>query len=276
MAFSCTRRKKFQFTIGDVRSPVVSYKKPFMNAQKVLLAGILITTSIASAQNAEQVLSKFNKIIVSPRVNLVLRKGDTESIRIVYNSIAQDKVNVKVSGHKLKIFLDKSRVTEKQVHSWYRGEKLSRGIYNGASITAYVTYKELKGLEVRGTEVVRCDDDLNPRKFKLKVYGESEINLASLHAEKLKASIYGENKITIKSGETDLQVYRLFGENRVESGGLKSKLTCTRIYGEGEIRVNASKEVRINTIGEPAIIVEGTPFISKGIVFGRPDIHVNY
>jgi hypothetical protein len=248
-----------------------------MNVHKsILLAGFLFGMTPAYAQDAEQALSSFDKIIASPCVNLVLKKGDTESIRILYNNIPHDKVNVKVSGHKLRIYLDKSKVTEKQVHSWYNGERLSRGIYDGASITAYVTYKELESLEVRGKEVVRSVGDLNARKFKLKIYGESEVNIASLHAKKLKASVYGENKVTIASGETERQVYRLFGENRIETRGLKSRLTFTRIYGEGEIRVNASDEVRINAMGEPAIIVEGTSYISKGIILGRPDIRVSY
>src|SRR5436190_19244234 len=126
----------------------LSHVKNTMNAHKsLLLACIFITATTLQAQDAEQPLSRFDEVIKSPCVNLVLTKGEAESIRVVYDGIPQDKVNVKVSGHKLRIFLDKSKITEKQVHSWYGGEKLSRGIYNGASITAYVTYKELKGLQ---------------------------------------------------------------------------------------------------------------------------------
>jgi hypothetical protein len=248
-----------------------------MKTSKFLLfVIILLLPLLTNAQDTGKPLASFNKVIVSPCVNLVLSQGEAESIRILYNGIPEDKVNVKISGNKLRIFLDKSRITEKQTHSWYGGQKLSRGIYNGKSITAYVTYKSLKGLEVRGRENVRCEGTVGAKKFKLKVYGESEVYLSSLQSEKLKASIYGENKVTIQSGETNMQVYRLFGENRIETGGLRSKLTFTRIFGEGEIRLNASKEVRVNAVGEPAITIEGAPYISRGIILGHADIRVSY
>jgi hypothetical protein len=54
-----------------------------------------------------------------------------------------------------------------------------------------------------------------------------------------------------------------------------SEVASTRIYGEGRISVTASDEVRINALGEPTINIEGTSFVSKGIVLGHANINVN-
>lgn len=242
---------------------------------KILFSIALLLANIARSQEIVP-LKSFNKIVASPRVNVILQKGEQESIRILYNDIPVNKVNVKVKGNKLKIYLDHARLVEKQVSITENGQRRKKGIYSGSSITAYITYKELKSLEIRGEEELRCDGEIKAEKFKLRAYGESEIRLQSLHVVKFKTSLYGENDLKIMSGETVRQVYRLFGENKIDTRGMKSEIASTRIYGEGKISVNASEEVRINAIGEPTINIEGTSIISKRIIVGHADIRVHH
>ncbi len=247
-----------------------------MNTTLKTLILIAISSITAYSQSKDLTpLKSFDKIITSPRVNLILEKGDKESVRFEYNDIPKNKVNVVVEGNKLKIFLDHARIVERQIRITENGHTRKRGIYSGSSITAYVTYKELKAVEIRGEVELRCDTELAADKFKLRAYGETEIRLASLTSKKLKVSLYGENDLKIKSGTTDRQVYRLFGENKIDTRGLKSEVASTRIYGEGRISVSASDEVRINALGEPTINIEGTSFVSKGIVLGHANINVN-
>ena len=241
---------------------------------KILFSIALLTSGIANAQEMVS-LESFNKIVASPRVNVILQQGDHESIKIIYNSIPEDKVNVIVKGNRLRIYLDHARIVEKQVHIKENGHHTKRGIYAGSSITAFVTYKSLKSLEIRGEQELRCDGDISTDKFKLRAYGESEIRLASLHAKKFKTSLYGENNLKISSGETNRQVYRLFGGNKIDTRGMKSAMASTRIYGEGKISVNASEEVRVNAFGEPTINIQGTSIVSKGIIIGHADIRVS-
>lgn len=239
-----------------------------------LVVALVCAAAWCSAQDSVKVKS-FKKIIVSSRVNLILEKGDRESVRILYNRIPKNKVNVVVRGNKLRIYLDHARLVEKQVRDYENGNSGTHGLYSGYSITAYVTYKELKALEIRGEEELRSDSEITADKFKLRSYGKSEIRLASVRTRKFKTSLYGENNLKIQSGETTHQVYRLFGENKIDTRGMKSEVASTRIYGEGTVSVNASDKVCINAFGEPEINVEGTSYISRGIIVGRADIHVN-
>ena len=240
----------------------------------LLLAGMLLPT-FSQAQDTQNDIRSFNKVTVSPGVNLILQKGVHESVRILYNDIPQSKVNVVVKGNKLRIYLDDARVIEKQVRVFKKGNTQKQGIYHGSSITAYVTYHALKAVEIRGDQEFRCDDEIKTNKFKLKAYGEAEIRLAALDTRKFKVSLYGNNDVRIRSGVADDQVYRLFGENKINTIGLKSATATTRIYGEGKVSIYASEEVRINSCGEPIINIEGTSVISKGIILGRADIRVN-
>ena len=171
--------------------------------------------------------------------------------------------------------MDDARILDKHKRTHDESYSANISIYRDAVITAYVTYRELKVLDVRGEEEVSCDSSIDTEKFKLKVYGEAEINLASLHTKKFKAVLYGENKLKIKEGQTGHQRYRLYGANKIDTRSLSSETISTTIYGEGRLSVNATNEVRINAFGEPEVNVSGTSHISRGIVIGRTDIRMN-
>ena len=171
----------------------------------------------------------------------------------------------------LRLFLDRARIVEKQVPDGIRHHK--RSVYSDVSVTAYVTYRELKELEIRGDGEISCETEISTEKLKLRAYGEAEIRLASLKARKFKASLYGVNRLQIRSGEAVTQVYRLFGENKVDTRGLSSTTASARIYGEGKLSLNASDKVRLNAIGEPFIMVSGNAKVSKGITVGRVSVN---
>ena len=246
------------------------------NLMKFLfLSATLSLTTLTQAQELQKNLDSFNKIIVSPKINLVLQKGEQESIRIRYSNVSPDKINIEVSNNRLRIYLDDARIVEKHRKTHSENYSSNMSIYHDAIITAYVTYVELKVLDIRGEEEVTCDGMIDSEKFKLKAYGEADITLASVHTRKFKAVLYGENKLKIKNGQTRHQRYRLYGENKIDTQALSSETVSTTIYGEGRLSVNASDEIRINAFGEPRVNVSGNSHISRGIIIGRADIRMN-
>jgi Putative auto-transporter adhesin, head GIN domain len=244
--------------------------------KKLTIITLIIVFALSShlmAQEQQKPLFHFTKIVASPRVNVILQKGDKESIRMVYSNIDAGKVNIKVRGNTLRIYLDHARVTERQERMTINGYTQKHSIYQGASVTAYVTYRQLKGLEIRGEEEIVCESEINTNKLKLKAYGESAIRLNSLNATKFKASLYGRNNLKIAGGTVNHQTFRSFGENKIDTRGMKSETASTRVYGEGTISVNTSDEITINAFGEPEINVSGNGHIHKGILIGRIDIN---
>jgi hypothetical protein len=240
-------------------------------AQYLILAALVISGSASFGQEFEKKLSPFSRITVSPKINLVLEKGDQESIRVTYSNINSGKINIVVEGNKLNLYLDQARIVDKRERSNDDYNSKS-SIYRDVEITAYVTYTQLKSLEVRGEQDVASRGLLENESFKLKVYGQSEITLDSLQTQKFKAVVYGENKIKIKGGKAAHQRYRLYGENKIDTRALASTSVSTSIYGEGRLTVTASDEVRINAFGEPEVNVGGTSYINKGIIIGKADI----
>lgn len=242
--------------------------------KSVLLIALAFACSFGYAQSDDKPLTPFDRIVASQFVNVILEKGETESIRLVYSGVNPGEVNVKVRHKKLHIYLDDAKLVGKQEKVYDNGYRYSRSRYGNNYVTAYITYKSLRGLEIRGEKGLVCNGAINANKFKLKVYGESSVTLASLQANKFKASIYGTNDIEIKSGTAGHQLYRLFGENRIDTQNLTSNTTASRIYGEGRLTINANDELRITAFGEPEIRLSGPAHINKNLILGNVDIRV--
>ncbi len=241
--------------------------------KSVLWAVVLMFTSVAATaqeQVFERNLRSFSKITVSPKIHLVLTQGDRESIKLTYSNINAGQINVAVEGDKLKIYLDDARIVDKRE---YYDDYDKRSIYHNANVTAHITFRDLRLLEIRGNQDVAINQIVNADQFLLRVYGSAHITIDSLQASFFKVVAYGENRIKIKAGNAETQRYVLYGENKIDSRNLDGHTISSNIYGEGRLTVNASDEVRINAIGEPEINVSGTSFINKGLVIGKPSIY---
>lgn len=231
---------------------------------KTLLCSLLAAASLAgSAQTMEKNVGHFNKVVVSPRINLVMVAGENEAVKINYANVDASKINIVVKNHALHIYLDKSKYTEKRERIKKDGWVDKESIYRNVSITAYVTYRLLDKLVVRGEQEVDVQSGINNRKFKLSAYGECDITLASLQTGKFKAAMYGQHTLKIKGGEVASQKYKLFGENKIDAQGIQSEEIASATYGESKLRLNANESLRLVTFGESDVRVKGAADVNK-------------
>lgn len=231
------------------------------------LALVLASTALIG-QSIEKKIAPFNKIIVSPKINLVLVEGTNESVKIDYANVDVSKIRVTVKNRTLHIYLEGSRFTEKTQRVKFNGEVRKENVYRGATITAYVTYNKLQKLVVRGEQQVDVLGAISNRKFKLSAYGVCDITLTSLEADKFKASLFGQHTLKIKSGEVVTQKYKLFGENKIDAQAIKSVEAFSTTYGESKLRINADESLRLVTFGESNVWVKGNAEVDK-ITFGE-------
>jgi hypothetical protein len=228
------------------------------------------------AQEFSRDLPSFDKIVVSPKINVVLTQGEKEGVRIVYAHVGKEKIHASVSGHTLQLYLEGARFLEKRQHfsvddeDYHYNGKVS--VYRNAQVTAYVTYKELHKLQVRGAEEITCSSPIVGEEFMLKAYGEAEITIDSLNVDEFRVALYGENKVKVKSGVAKKQTHRMYGENRMDNSALKSEDITTSVYGEGRLKLFASNQVYISAFGEPMIEVLGSPDIRRGLLIGKANI----
>ena len=236
---------------------------------------ILVHASILAEPIVHKVPS-FEKIIVSPHIRLVLEPGDEESVLITETKVEESKINVKVVGRTLRIYLDKAKDYTKHkknrdYESKYGSNK--RPMYLGTLVTAKVTYKDLKKMSIRGEEDVECLGLIKSKKFKLKVFGEADVNIASIESQQLKTALYGENKIKFHDGRISDHKIKAYGDNNVDLSKLVSTRTRTTSFGVSNLNLNAKDKVKITAFGESEFNVTGGAKVYRGIVIGENRIY---
>lgn len=241
-------------------------------SQGILLIAFLFASNGVLAQSNSISVEHFDKIIVSPHIEVNLVEGSEESVLIENARLSGDKINVEVEGKTLRIYLDGAKMvtkSEKHDNGQWKG---SKSIYNGTMATATITYKNLDVLSVRGEEVINCESAIEQDDFKLRIYGESKVYLNAVSVDKLIVSIYGASYLEIKDGVVNNQVYRAYGESEVNTldvGNTNTKITA---YGESNFRVNVSDKLKVTCYGEASINYKGEASVDKGIIIGEASV----
>lgn len=237
----------------------------------IILVFFAVTFNIQAQEKIVQVKS-FDKIIVSPHIELNLVERSEESVKIENAKVSEDKINVVVEGKTLRIFLDGAKMVTKSEKVERGGDKWKESIYKGTMVTATVSYRTLKALSIRGEEVVKAKSPINQDKLKLAIYGDSKVYLNSLTVKDLTASIYGESYLEIASGSVDRQVFRAYGESEVNTTAMDNRNTKITAYGESNFRIKVSDRLKVTCYGETIVTYEGEATLDKGIVIGEAEI----
>lgn len=243
--------------------------------KKVILPIVLlflVATFNVEAQDKMYPVKSFEKIIVSPHIEVNLVEGNEESVKIENAKVSEDKINIEVEGKTLRIYLDGAKTVTKSEKVERGNGKWKKSIYKGTMMTATISYKTLKALSIRGEEIVKATSPINQDKLKLAIYGESKVYFNSLTTKELTVSIYGESYLEIESGSVDRQVYRAYGESEVNTSEMDNKSTKITAYGESNFRVNVSDRLKVTCYGETTINYKGDADVDKGIVIGEAEI----
>ena len=238
----------------------------------LLLLLFFFNVDCIKAQSDNITINHFNKVIISPHIQVTFIEGNEESVSIEAIKVAKDKLNIEVNGEVLRIYLDGAKEMTKNEKTFENGQKRKRSLYQGTIATITVSYKNLKELSLRGEETIVCESPLKMEKFRLKIYGESQVIINEVDLESLHTTIYGESFLEIKKGTIDRQKITAYGETKVNTlnaNNITAKITA---YGEGSYRVNVSENLKVSAYGTATIAYTGTPNVNTGIILGEATI----
>lgn len=238
---------------------------------KIIVVLILAVLGVKNTQAQSKTISvkHFNKVIVSPHIQVVFRQGDEESVRIESTNVSHDKINIEVKGRTLRLYLEDAKMVTKTEKAHNNQRKGKKAIYKGTQVTVVVTYKNLEELSLRGEETFVCESPLALERFRLKIYGESQVYINEVKLHMLYATIYGESYLEIKAGTIAHQKFTAYGESKINALGVNNKTTKITAYGEGSFRLNISENLKVTAYGEAIVAYEGNPEVHKGIVIGE-------
>ena len=224
------------------------------------------------AQTKTVNVKHFDKVIISPHIEVELVEGSEESVVIENAKVSLDKINIEVQGRTLRVYLDGAKTVTKSERVSTDKWKGKKSIYNGTMATARITYKSLKNLSIRGEEVVKVKSPISQEDLKLTIYGESKVYFDGLTLSELTVAIYGESYLEIGEGKVDRQVYRAYGESEVNTASMNNNETKITAYGQSNFLVNVSDRLKVTCYGETTINYKGDAEVDKGIVIGEAEI----
>ncbi len=234
----------------------------------IIGVGVLVAKPVYSQQITK--VKSFEKVIVSPHIEVILVEGNEESVKIENAKVDKNKINIKVEGKTLRLYLDGAKTGTKSERK--DGDSWKKSIYKGTMATATITYKHLKALSIRGEEIVKCDSPIEQKELKLTIYGESKVYFNSITTEDLTVSIYGESYLEIQGGDVGRQVYRAYGESEVNTLEMDNSATKITAYGESNFRVKVAERLKVTCYGETTVNYKGEALVDKGIVIGEAEI----
>lgn len=244
-----------------------------MRQLKTIFVVTLVFAAAVTANSQTRLVDHFNKVIISPYIQTVFEKGETESVRVDGLLVDSSKLHVEVHGGTLRIYLEGAKDIPHNDKSYNEdGNQYTGRLYPNHAVIATVTYRVLKALSLRGEETQLCQSPLDAKKFTLHVYGESSVIFTEMHVRKLNTVIYGESSLEIKSGRADEQHFTCFGEGKINTTAITGKACRITSFGEAEFRMNVSDRIKITAFGDAKIRYMGNPDIVKGIHLGDLDL----
>ena len=233
---------------------------------------LLFSTVNTNAQSKTIAVEKFDKVIVSPHIQVTFKEGTQESVIIERNKVSFEKLNIEVKNNTLHLYLNDAKTITKNEKINQNGNKKNVPVYNGTVIIATVIYKKIEKLSLRGEQTFILESPLKADKLSLNIYGESQVYINEVELDNLHVIIYGESYLEVKKGSINRQKITAYGEsnvNTLEVDNISTKITA---YGSGNFRFNISDKLKVTSYGEATISYKGTPTVNKGIVIGEATI----
>jgi hypothetical protein len=238
-----------------------------MSRLKTLLPVLFpLIAVVASAQT--KMTSPFNKVIVSPYIQVTLVQGDQESVTVDDIHVDPDKLHIEVNDKTLRIYLEGAKDFPHNEKDYSNGYKESHSLYRNTSVVATITYKRLEALSFRGEEDQLCKSPISGDKLTLKIYGESNVTFNELNLQQMSATLYGESTLEIKAGSVKDQKYTCYGESKVNSLAINNSTSRVTAYGRAEFKLNVTDRIKITSFGEAQLCYKGNPIIDRGLHFG--------
>ncbi|MCI2228092.1 DUF2807 domain-containing protein [Polaribacter sp. MSW13] len=235
----------------------------------ILLTSLLFINNNINAQKTIKLDKSFDKIIVSPHIETVFKKGTEPSIVIEDINVPMEKFKYELKNGTLQVYLEGAKTYTKNKKVVIRHSKKKVPLYKNRVVKVIITYVDVTIFSLRGEEKITFQTPLNQKECNLRIYGKSEVSVTSIDVDKLNVSIYGDSFLKIDNGTINKQKITAYGASKIMASVVLSNETKITAYGDGTFQLNASKKMKVTSYGEATILYKGDAELKKGIVIGE-------
>lgn len=209
----------------------------------VAFALILMVGANLSAQKREIEVGDFSKISFATSGTMYIKQGNENSVVIDASDEAMERIEVVGNGSRLTIR------TRNGSWNWKN--------WNGGNITAYVTVRNLEGIDVSGSGNVEGKGKFQAGDVDLDVSGSGSMTL-DLDAEDVDIRISGSGKVYL-GGNADSADARISGSGKVKAEDFTVDDFEARISGSGSCYITANESIDADISGSGNVYYKGNP-----------------
>jgi hypothetical protein len=237
-----------------------------MKTSTKFIAILLLLNICASsiyAQNTEETrnVSNFKGIRISSGIDLYIKQGSVESVKIVGDKDKMGKVVTEKEGDVLKIYAGSKK-------GWFN---FDFDWSSKKTIKAYVTVKNLNSISATGGSDVFSEGKLDLIKLDIKATGGSDVKL-DLDTDELTCETTGGSDVTL-SGTATVFKASATGGSDLKANNLRTNFCSISSTGGSDAHVWAEKEISISATGGSDVYHKGGARVVQSSATGGSDVH---
>ena len=151
----------------------------------IFLMSILFLNGTLNAQKTIKLESDFDKIIVSPHIEAIFKKGDEPSIEILDINVPVQKFSYELYKGTLQVYLEGAKTYTKNKKIMIRNAERKVPLYKGRVAKVIITYTEVKIFSLRGEEKISFQTPLIKKECTLRIYGKYEVTINTVDEDRV-------------------------------------------------------------------------------------------
>lgn len=214
--------------------------------------------SIHRVEMQDRKLSGFHAIASSGSFDVVLKQGNSESVKVEADAEVINEIVTEVRNGVLMIH-------SKNNHSWG-----SNNFWNNRKTTIYVIAKDLNSIGLSGSGDLKIEDQFSTNSLELRLSGSGDFQ-GKINAKTLEAAISGSGDFNI-AGRADESTVRISGSGDFDARNLITKSTSISISGSGDAEIYANERIEASVSGSGDVHYGGHPKNVSKVVRGSGDV----
>lgn len=208
----------------------------------VFIVVIALASSAVLAQTEDRNVGQFDAIKASQGIDVYLKPGKAESVKVEARGIDLDEVLTQVSGGRLKIYLDDGR-------------------HRNHSVKVYVTFVKLEDISASSAATIFSEGTIKGNRLDLSVSSAADIEI-DVEVDEIDASASSAGDIEL-SGKVGYLSATASSAGGVDAYDLEAKQVRARASSGGGVKVNVTEEIDARASSGGSIRYRGNPARSQ-------------
>lgn len=204
----------------------------------LIVIALLVTLPALAQETVTRKIGSFKGIKVSEGIDVYLKKGDKEALRLEVTGVDASSVLTEVSGDYLKIHMDEGR-------------------YRNRTVKVYVTYVTLEKLSASSASNIFADAPIKANEFSITVSSAGSVDVP-LEATRLDVSASSAGDVELR-GKVRTVIMDASSAGEIDAYDLEAEVVQVEVSSAGSAKVYVTKELDAHASSGGNIRYRGNP-----------------